>query len=205
MKKVIAIILLLVTLSFLLTGCDEVEINSLDKYKERIADHEFGFSDVEIDQPKYLLPSKTFLEDYPYLEGSFNFYDGGYGMYLFVPKDKYKPDRVLIVLKYDENVYLQAKQCVLDNIPVYENKCYTYGNYQFYVNKNFMDKFDYTAPALPLPKWFTMVCYNNENNTICFLGFCVSYQLPEKYINDLENNWTSFIDEYYGEYYDFSK
>ena len=202
MKRVIAIILLLVTLSFLLTGCDEVEINSLDKYKERIADHEFGFSDVEIDHPEYLLPSKTFLEDYPYLEGSFNYYDGGYGMYLFLPKDKYKPDRVLIVLKYDENVYLQAKQSTLDNIPIFEDRIYSYGPYKFYINQNFMDRFENPNSLISR---CTMVCYNNENNTICFLGFTASYQLPEKYINDLENNWTSFIDDYYGEYYDFSK
>ena len=37
MKKVIAIILLLVTLSILLTGCGVIEINSLDRYKEWVS------------------------------------------------------------------------------------------------------------------------------------------------------------------------
>lgn len=29
--------------------------------------------------------------------------------------------------------------------------------------------------------------------------------LDEKYLNNFEENFTSFIDQYYGEYYDFSK
>lgn len=207
MKKVIAIILLLVTLSVLLTGCGVSEVKSLDWYKEWLAarSFQFGFSDVGIDHPKYYLPSNTFLDDYTYLEGHHYYYETEDFNFLFNPN--FMPDRSLIVLKYEETVYWQAKQCVLDNIPVFEDKYYTYGNYQFYVNKNFMDKFDYTAPARPIPEWCTMVCYNDANNTIGFLGFYkrAAYQLPEKYINDLENNWESFIDDYYGEYYDFSK
>ena len=205
MKKIVSIVLLLIILCILLTGCGVSEIKSLVRYKERVSETTFGFSEVEIDHPKYYLPSDTFLDDYTYLEGYHYYYEEGDLNFLFNPN--FMPDRSLIVLKYEETVYLQAKQCVLDNIPVFENKYYTYGNYQFYVNKNFMDKFDYTTPALPLPEWFTMVCYNDANNTIGFLGFCkhAPHQLSEKYINDLENNWASFIDEYYGEYYDFSK
>ena len=29
--------------------------------------------------------------------------------------------------------------------------------------------------------------------------------LPDIYLNDIENNWVSFIDTYYGLYYDFSE
>ena len=205
MKKVIAIILLLVTLSILLTGCGVVEINSLDRYKEWVSETTFGFSEVEIDHPKWFLPSYTFLDDYIYIEGNFYYYSTE-DLHFLINKD-FMPDRSLLTLKYEESVYLQAKQCVLDNILVFEDKYYTYGNYQFYVNKNFMDKVNYTAPDRPLPERCTMVCYNDENNTICFLGFYkrAAYQLSEKYINDLESNWTSFIDQYYGEYYDFSK
>ena len=43
-------------------------------------------------------------------------------------------------------------------------------------------------------------------DVICFLGFSNSYpKLDEKYLTDLENNWQSFIEQYYGDYYDFSK
>ena len=205
MKKIVSIVLLLIMLCILLTGCGVSEIKSLDRYKEWVSETTFGFSEVEIDHPKWFLPSYTFLDDYIYIEGNFYYYSTE-DLHFLIDKD-FMPDRSLLTLKYEADIYLQAKQCVLNNIPVYENKYYNYGNYQFYVNKNFMDTFDYTAPARPIPEWCTMVCYNDENNTIGFLGFYKSsyHQLPEKYINDLENNWTSFIDEYYGEYYDFSK
>ncbi|MBR2985064.1 MAG: hypothetical protein IKC58_00485 [Clostridia bacterium] len=205
MKRVIAIILLLVTLSILLTGCGVYEVNSLDEYKEKIAEDEYGFSEFEIDHPKYVLPSCTFLDDYIYLEGWYHFYENS--LLNIFPLDDHMPDRSLIILNYQEQVYVQAKQCVLDNIPVFEDKYYTYGDYQFYVNENFMYDFHGESGAPYLLYWCSMVCYNDVSNTIGFLGFHKNslHHLPEKYINDLENNWTSFIDEYYGEYYDFSK
>ena len=54
----------------------------------------------------------------------------------------------------------------------------------------------------------TFACYNDENHTLIFLGIYASYYnstLDQKYIDDIEGNWMDFIDQYYGEYYDFSK
>ena len=67
-----------------------------------------------------------------------------------------------------------------------------------------MDRYvDVSVPEIP--NVFTMVCYNDDNNMICFLGFCKTYpELDEKYINNFEENFTSFIDQYYGEYYNFN-
>lgn len=204
MKKVIAIILLLVTLSFLLTGCGVYKVNSLDAYQKQVTNSGIGFSSIGIDDPKYVLPSYTFLDDYAYLEGDYYLHEND--ILNFLVDDTYMPNRSFITLKYDKSIYLKAKQCVLDNIPAFEDQCYIYGDYQFYVNKKFMDHKDKDSSFPYLLYMCTMVCYNDNSCTICFLGFDeAEYTLPEKYINDLENNWTSFIDEFYGEYYDFSK
>ena len=74
----------------------------------------------------------------------------------------------------------------------------------FYVNGNFMMSFpDEYLPEIP--NWFTMVSYNDLNNMICFLGFHNSYpKLPDKFLYDLQNNWQSFIEQYYGEFFVFN-
>ena len=194
--KIAVAITLILIFAFSLTGCFyTIEHHSLDEYKAQIARSKIGYSDFETDLPDYFLPSLTFLDDYTYLDGQFHFYEEP-------PWGADKPDRTFLWLKYDEETYLEAKECVLNSIPVFNDKYYFYGDYLFYVNGNFQK----TIGGPTIPEWFTMVCYNDTNNTICFLGFCNAYpKLDDKYMNDLDNNWESFIDTYFGEYYDFSQ
>ena len=50
-----------------------------------------------------------------------------------------------------------------------------------------------------------MACFNDENNVLIFIGF-YSYLnfsssiFEEKYINNFDENFTSFIDQYYDEH-----
>lgn len=55
------------------------------------------------------------------------------------------------------------------------------------------------------PRCFTMVCYNDMNQTLIFIGFQYSYTSneDEEYLKSLKT-WEAFIDTYYGEYYDFN-
>lgn len=201
MKKIIIFVLGLV---LVLSGCCYVtEKKSISEYKEKIAINGFGFSDIELDKPPYYLPSDTFLDDYEYLEGDYYFYEPS--IFNEFCTEYWKPNIVLLTLNYDKDVYLDAKDFTINNIPKYEDYFYTYNDYQFYVNKNFMDR--YVNISVPeMPNIFTMVCYNDEYNIICFLGFANTYpELDEKYLNNLDENWESFIDQYYGEYYDFSE
>ena len=199
MKKFGICILLSVVL-FILSGCSYViEYDSLDEYKELIKNSKIGYSDFELDLPADFLPSDTLLDDYEYLEGNYYFYENG----LCNGRDEL-PNRTLITLKYDNEKYYQAKECVLKNIPQYGDCFYTYNNYQFYFNRNFMNS-HYDEQPPEIFHWFTVACYNDENNMICFLGFLKIHFKDDKYLNDLDNNWEAFIDEYYGEYFDFSK
>ena len=193
--------LIIITLFILSSCCYEIEYKSIDEYKERVMTSGFGFYDVEIDHPKYLLPSNNYLDEYSYLEGNYYFYENS--PFCDFVMEKHKPNRYLIILKYSENIYYEAKQFVLENIPIYMEKKYSINNYQFYINKNFMDRFD--KNDLPqVPKWMTMVGYNDEKSIICFLGFNNSYpKLEDKYLNEFDNNFEDFIVQYYSEYYEF--
>ena len=201
MKK--TLLFVIVILSFILTGCCEMKMDSLEEYKYYISESKIGYSSKELDHPDYFLPTHSFLNDYEYIVGEYHYYEHNPFCEIFT--DKLPPDRTLIVLKYSESTYQEAKECVLNNIPKYDDYYYIYNDYQFYINKNFMDRFDENSYP-QIPNWLTMVCYNDDNYVICFLGFSNSYpKLDEKYLTDLENNWQSFIEQYYGEYYDFSK
>lgn len=190
--------------TFLLSGCCyAIEKNSINEYKEKIAINDFGFSEIELDKPQYFLPSNTFLDVFKFLEGEYYFYEPC--VHNKFCSDYWKPIKVLLVLKYDECEYLKAKEYTNENIPKYKEYFYVYNDYQFYINKNFMDR--YKNISIPeIPNIFTMVGYNDQYNIICFLGYAKTYnEMDEKYINNFDENFTSFIDQYYGEYYDFSK
>lgn len=194
--------LFLLTLFMLTSCCYKTEYNSLEEYKKKINETGLGYSSFELDKPEYFLPGNTFLEDFSYLNGEYFFYENS--AFCDICGNEKMPNRVLIALEYDTASYYDAKEFVISNIPKYENYSYSYNNYYFYMNGKFMERF--SDDKLPeIPNWFTMVSYNDLNNMICFLGFHNSYpELPDKFLNDLQNNWESFIDQYYGEFFNFN-
>lgn len=130
-----------------------------------------------------------FLDDYEYTLGEFHYIDiSSIGC-------KSDPDEIVLLrLTYEKNTYLLAKSFTLANIPKYENNEYYYNDYIFYQNANFR------TPER-FPHWFTMVCYNDELNTLLFMGF---YDKSPYVENEISANWKSFIDETYGKYYNFN-
>ena len=194
--------LFLLTLFMLTSCCYKTEYNSLEEYKKKINETGLGYSSFELDKPEYFLPGNTFLEEFSYLNGEYFFYENS--AFCDICGNEKMPNRVLIALEYDTASYYDAKEFVISNIPKYENYSYSYNNYYFYMNGKFMERF--SDDKLPeIPNWFTMVSYNDLNNMICFLGFHNSYpELPDKFLNDLQNNWESFIDQYYGEFFNFN-
>ncbi len=194
--------LFLLTLFMLTSCCYKTEYNSLEEYKKKINETGLGYSSFELDKPEYFLPGNTFLEDFSYLNGEYFFYEKS--AFCDICGNEKMPNRVLIALEYDTASYYDAKEFVISNIPKYENYSYSYNNYYFYMNGKFMERF--SDDELPeIPNWFTMVSYNDLNNMICFLGFHNSFpELPDKFLNDLQNNWQSFIEQYYGEFFNFN-
>lgn len=204
MKKITYSILLILIIFGLTSCCQDLEKNSLDEYISCISKNKCGFSSKSIDYPDYFLPSSSFLDDYNYLEGNYYWRQDDPLRGLFTTK--VQPEIVLLYVKYDENTYHNAKEFMLEKIKPYNNKFYIYNNYVFYENSNRI-KLEGTRS---FPKDFTMACYNDENYTLVFIGLYSGTLagpscLNKKYLNDIENNWNSFIDTYYGKYYDFSK
>ncbi len=203
MKKMLLCLLLIVPL--VLTGCGKFEYSSLEDYKRKIAGSGIGYSEVEIDLVEWFLPSQTFLDDYAYTEGQYYYYQEAILWSIF-HEDESMPDRVILILNYDEETYREAKAVTLENIPVFRDTYYHYNDYHFYVNQNFMDRFEADEVYRTELTWFTMVGYNDEAHMLFFLGFCsLGTEMPEEYSTDLENHFTEFIDRYYGEYYDFGE
>lgn len=206
MKKVICIILLLIFCTIALTGCvstAEWEYTSLPEYIEHIklGSHS-GHSSWSLDNPAHLLPSVSFFDEYSYIEG------GYYCREHSIFGHPSRPELSIIYLRYNDSVYLEAKENMLEKIAPYNNKFYEYNNYIFYRNSNQI-ALEYDAEEyhkkFPLGR-STYACYNDENHTLIFLGIYTSHStLDQKYIEDIEGNWMDFIDQYYGEYYDFSK
>ena len=199
MKKLICFLLAFLCL-FELCGCiffEDTEMRGLDAYLSEIKKRQ-GKRWPGIANPEYLLPSLSFLEDYDYTDGGFYWYDGNTGY------EGALPEVVVLDLKYEKDVYIEAKRETLEKIEPYDGKYYYYNEYVFYENPHYSNRWEYRR----FPADFTMVCYNDANCTLLFLGLYIySWGKPIKkeHFYDIENNWESFVDEYFGEYYDFSK
>ena len=177
MKKiVVAILTMLVCLSF--CSCTSFEKHGIEKYSP-------ANSDVEI---TVFLPEDDFLTEYEYIEGDYHFYR--YEEILFAPE----LERTILYLKYDDNTYQDAKKCVMENDYLSDNSVEEYNGYVFY-NVDYNDRGYH-------PWEFRRFAYKDANNTLLFIGFYECADYPN--VSDF-NDWGAFLEEYYGEWYDFSQ
>ena len=200
MKKLLSTFLIIIFL-FSLTGCyQDFYRDSLDDYIGEVCAHAVGFSDVEIDNPQYFLPSLSFFDDFAYVEGDYVYYEADPLREIFHLGRK--PEIALLTLTYEEQIYSAAKQYMLDEIPSYDNVLYAYQSFSFYENANFVRM----KEERRFPEHFTMAGYSDEKHMLVFLGFYQSYPgRAEVYRTDIKENWVGFMDEYFGPYYDFSE
>jgi len=188
--------------------------NSLEDYADVIRRNTgCYYSSYGIDDAGYFVPTSTFLDDFPYVDGTFVWrLDAAF-------MDRHSsesltdlfPEITLLAVTYEEQVYREAKQCMLDVIPPYDDTRYIYGRYVFYENANYIEQEVklYGERVSWVPLGFTMACYNDERHTLVFIGMESfakgDYCIPDIYQSDIEHNWVPFIDRYYGLYYDFSE
>ena len=202
MKKIIEFVLISMFIG-LLSGCyQDFEKTSLDEYILQINQNKIGYSNVEIDRPDYFLPSTTFIQDFDYVEGKYYWREDDPLRGLFT--SNVNPEISFLCLQYDESTYYNAKEFMLNAIIPYDNKFYECNNYVFYENSNFIN-----LHYRDFPEWFTMACYNDEKYTLVFIGLnsgtlagpsCIE----KKYIDDIDNNWTDFLNQYFGVCYNFN-
>ena len=203
MKRLMSIILITMC-SLFIVGCyQDLEKSSLDEYILHINQNKIGYSSVEIDHPDYFLPSLTFIQDYNYIDDKYYWREDDPLRGLFTTN--VNPEISFLCLQYDETTYYNAKEFMLENIEPYNNIFYEYNNYVFYENSNFIN-----LHYRNFPEWFTMACYNDINYTLIFIGFDSGTLagpscLEEKYINDIDDNWGDFLNQYYGKCYNFNE
>ena len=97
MKRILVLVVVLLVISFALCACsceycDEYR-DSLDEYKEWIEKYGKGFSEVELDDANYFLPSVTFLSDFEYEDGGYYYY--AQDIYRMTKEDKRDSETVL--------------------------------------------------------------------------------------------------------------
>ena len=206
MKKILFSLLALCN-CLSLTSCNfnvRYEKSSLTEYIEYIKHSGIGNSSVEIDHPDYFIPSISFFEDYNYIEGGY--YWGQDDIFKFLISDDVLPEIAIIYLKYNENIYYNAKQFMVENMPVYNDEFYIYNNYNFYIHEKFINRFSEDFPMPELPYWFNMAAYNDLNFTLVFIGFFDQYpRVEEKYYSDFKSNFPELLVTYYSKYFNFNK
>lgn len=206
MKKIINFLLISMCIVLLSSCYQDLKKDSLDEYILQINQNKIGFSSVEIDHPDYFLPSLTFIQDYDYIDAKYYWREDDPLRGLFT--SNIDPEISFLCLKYEEATYYIAKEFVLNAIIPYDNKFYVYNGYVFYENSNFINL--QPAPTSRFPEYFTMACYNDVSYTLIFIGFHSGTLagpscLEEKYIDGIDNNWGDFLNQYYGQCYNFNE
>ena len=201
-KKLIQFILLIGTIisivfttGFSFSGCMDVELHGIEKY---------GRSNSSMTLTQYLIPilegedgEEAFLRDYQYIEGDYFYSDKG-----FLTKNAM--EKALMYLIYDSEMYGEAKNVALNSFPLSSINRYTYNGYSFIENLAYYNSHIDEGENLYFPKHFNMVAYNDEKNTIIFIGFIFGKESMDEDDNAALNpfNIELFLKTYFP-YYDF--
>ena len=205
MKK-LACLLLILSCLFGLTSCitfaeyPGVERSYLEGYILDAKRGSCGHSSLGIDRPPLFVPPPNFFDEFEYIEGEYYWWspDDILGLLSSQPTP---PEIAILYLKYDKETYLGAKEYMLETIEPYSDKYYYHKSYIFYENSNFHEDEDICR----FPEWTTMAGFNDQSFTLIFLGVYIYLDDDSKYKTDLEENFGDFLEECYGEHYDFSK
>ena len=162
----------------------------------------------EIRLTKYLIPfingdngDKLFLSMYPYLQADFYYLEQGF----FSDRNL---ERVFMCLYYEDGVYFDAKNCVLQKLPLSNKNVFDYKKYYFAENLLKTNSLNATdAPAVEndyFPNEFRLVGFNDEDKSLIFIGFSLCWQKTTEDIAALEPfNIEIFLKTYFSEWYDF--
>ena len=195
-RKAVIVFLILILVLFSLSSCSErIVEQGFDNWYE-------GLSSIYITSSVLLKPQ--FLTDYPYIDGDFRY-------------ERYHPvffsngiEKSFIWLTYDDiNVYQNAKQSRLDQeIDVIDNSLNgteAFG-FIFSIMYDFSYENDPSERTTKFPNWFTAFGFNDETQTLVFLGFCCSIECQKKekpYIDLVKTDFSAYLTHYYGDWFDW--
>ncbi len=183
-KLLLAPVLLL---TMLLTSCQGYLTSGLGEYP--------WYDDVEL--YKFLTP-KNFTDEFSYI-------DGDYYAYESAPLEFDRDTVAILYLQYEEEVYVQAKQYMLDNTDYNEEEYNEYNGYAFYENMALAkdhDHIDENGKNSFGVAWTNFICYNDSNKILIFLGICVTSPGEATARELYKEDFGAFLKEYFS-WYDF--
>ena len=191
MKKIIAVCLCLLCI-FPAVSCAPYEKHGLSNY------HPMD-SNFEITQQFFPTENSDFLDMFDYVWGDYHYYESP----LTIIKSPYA--KAIAVLKYEQNVYWEAKQYCLDHMYLSSTNIKEYNGYMFSENLAFAKENDSLEDGenTDFPGWFTMMAYNDSLNTLVFIGFYCTYD-DDPDAAYAETDFGKFLDIFFSEYYDFN-
>ena len=190
MKKFFAMALAVCCLFF--SSCSAIFADDADGERGLEAFHP-NYSDFEVN--RYIIP-EGFIDEFEYLDGNF------YHMETSILFALYACDRTLLYFEYDSETYFEAKAYAMENLILSDAPIHEYNGYSFYLNET-ASKDDHFLGGHFYPHQFLSFSYNDEQNTLVFLGFLVSVELHDE-VDAVADDWPAFLEKYYGEWYSFS-
>lgn len=199
MKIKIIICLCIISIFLTLTSCSPVSIEGIDQYQPEIS---------TVGLTSYLFPDDDFLKRYEYSDGAFFYYDE----FLVVEK-------TIAVLTYESDIYIQAKENCISREFISKNNVKEYKGFVFSENLRLPQaynnlKYEYGTEEIDLslnnaynkefPNRFNMIGYNDDLNTLIFIGFYCTDDRNEK-VNLANTDFGAFLEAFFSEYYNFAQ
>jgi len=187
MKKTnLLIITILILSSSVFSSCVLFKENIL--VDDGIENFSVGTSSISLNQ--CILPSEEFINEFESINIDYH--------YKAIFETMLSPDgieRSIVYATYEKDVYLQAKQHCLNEMELSNENIIEYNGYTFMHNTaiDFLTKF---------PHAFNMFVYNDDLNTLVFLG-CYFKDYTTDNAEEITNNWGEFLKEQFGEWYSF--
>ena len=179
---------------------------NMDMCKTDIEDHgidEYHYASSSVGLTRELLPYEKneeddeekyygFLTKYKYIDGDYRYtYKDDGWLY-------HTRETVLIWLRYEPEVYEEAKAYMLETVPLSEKYRYEYNGYCFIANLRVDPLSQEDGDYIEFPEPLLMVCYNDAKNILLFNGLYTTGKQAElrKEILD-SSDWGAFLKEYY--------
>ena len=191
MKKIIFIITIFCSVvSFVSCYANEdIYCSGMDCYIDGCQ----GISEYEVE---HFLYSSDFITKYQYDSGNFHYFEA---KELRGLATKGGHELAIMYLKYSPDVYLSAKNDLINNSdylssePLYQYNGYNFYRLDFHSSKNY---------------WYAMNAYNDEKQTLVFLGFYGGFVENGKNgrVGELppESAFSEYLNTHFGEFYDFN-
>lgn len=167
MKKCV-ICLLCLSIALFCVGCGayKIEIDGYEKF-------DINHSDFELNH--YLLPDLEFPDKFPYIDIEYHYNEDYKTIEDFTEKS-------LIVIRYNEKNYEQAKAYCLQNMNLSEAEPIEYSGYVFIENIELAIKQDRYDTREDFPRWFNMLAFNDDENCLVFIGFYAARMTIASYL-----------------------